>query len=139
MFSFKLAQEFKKRVATPFPRGVVATAASSLLGANAPPFGTYISLGAIALGGALMIANHAHERRSIPVAVAAPAPASIEAVALDPPKPDPIAAVVKTAPAPEKSTARIDTTPIGAIAEPPKPKPRHRHRPKKIKALDNDP
>jgi hypothetical protein len=147
VFSFKLAQEFKQRAqaAIPFPRGAVMAAAPNLPGAH-PRLGAYVSLGAIALGGALMIANIAHERRTIAVAVAPPAKIKaapeIKAVALEPPKivaakPDPIA--VAMTPAPEKMTARIDTMPVAAIRETPQIKPTRRHRRKKFRRLDKHP
>jgi hypothetical protein len=100
-----------------------------------------VYLGAIALGGALMVANIAHEHRSVPVVAAHPPTATepIQAVALDPPKPAPTADTAQTSPAAEKSTARIDTSPIGAIPDTTKIKPKHKHHFKKIKELDKQP
>jgi hypothetical protein len=146
VFSFPLAQEFKQRAqsAIPFPRAVVAALVSRRLSLRIPPWGALVSLGAVALGAALMIANVAHERRAAAVAVAPPAVvAPVQAVALASPKldpkPDPIAAVATAAPAPaaEKTTERVDTTPTGAIAEPPKLKAKHKHHAKK--AVDANP
>ena len=135
MFTFHLAREFKARAqaALPFPRDVIAIAAHPVSS------GAFAALGAIMLGGALMFANIAHERRSLPVAAALPAASAIQAVSLVPSKPDPIAVAVKLPQAPQKSTARIDTSPVAAIPEPARIKPKHRRHRKKIKALDNDP
>ncbi len=146
MFSFDLAQEFKKRAraAILFPRSAAAAATAAPV-AHSTKFGAYASLAAIVLGGALMMANVAREHRAAAaVAAATPAPPAIEAVALAPPKADPpkvapVAATPAPAPAPEKSTARIDTMPIGAISDTPKLKGKHKHHPKKVKPLDNDP
>ena len=148
MFSFSLAQDFKQRAQTalPFPRGLIAAIAARRVSLRMPPLGTFVSLGAVALGAALMFANFVHERRAAAAAVAAvfppPAPAVVPPVVAAAPAPvvastpDPIAAVA-AAPAPtpvaEKMVQRVDTTPLGAIAEPSKPK-KHKHHAKKADA-----
>jgi hypothetical protein len=134
VFTLKLTDAFRRRAqaAIPLPRGLVAYAAPRLRGAHA---GAFLPLGAIALGGALMIANIAHDRRAIPVVAVPPAATAtpIQAVALDPPKP--------AAPplAPQKATLRIDTSPLAAIPEPAKQKPKRKRHSRKAKGLDNQP
>jgi hypothetical protein len=134
VFTLKLTDAFRRRAqaAIPFARDLVASAAPRLRGARA---GAFPPLGAIALGGALMIANIAHDRRAIPVVAVPPAAAAapIQAVALDPPKP------AAPAPVAQKATLRIDTTPLAAIPEPAKQKPKHKRHARKAKGLDNQP
>jgi hypothetical protein len=128
VFTLKLIDAFRRRwqAAIPLSLGLVARRAHA---------GAYLPLGAIALGGALMVANIAHDRRAIPVVAVPPAatPAPIQAVALDPPSPAvrPLAA--------QKATLRIDTSPLAAIPEPVKPKPKRKRHPRKAKGLDDQP
>ncbi len=156
MFSFRLSQEFKKRAAgmiAPFPRGAVPTSAAIDPGLDNSRFGAYAAIGAIALGGVMLMANIAHNRSAVPVAEA---PAASTANASDPTNgavaikslaaPQPVATPIAVAPATpvaspvataEKSAVRIDTSTTGAIASPTLTHPKHKPHRKKTKDVDS--
>ncbi|HXT07499.1 MAG TPA: hypothetical protein VN715_11240 [Roseiarcus sp.] len=99
-----------------------------------PQFGAFALLAAVALGGAMMMANMALQHHVAPMAAARlVAPLPVRAALSAPPKLDPIAVIAAPSPAlpkvAEKMTQRIDTTPTASIAkeEPVQPKRRLRH------------
>jgi len=152
---FRIAQIFRRRAAgviQPCLRGADSTAIGGVSGSGNTRFGAYAALGAIGLGGAMLMANIARNRCDVPVAtsqVAAPAMASGEPRTADAAKAAGVAkadpAPVADAPAPppavatEKSTDRVDNSPTGSIAEDAPAKPKHKARVRKHKKLDSNP
>ncbi len=142
MLPFNLDRMFRRpQNATPFPRGLVSFQATAAAAANHPKLGVFASVGAIALGGMMMIANIKHERVEAPVALAPVTPA-IKAPEIAKAQPAPLAPAPNAASADAvpsspaviaKSTARVDMTPTGAIATEPATKLRHKPHPKKNK------
>jgi hypothetical protein len=149
VFNFRIAQQFKKRAIAPSPRGAVATSAAMGPAFDNNRFGAYAAIGAIALGGVMLMANIAHNRSATLSAasvanvsdtsygtiavksLAAPQPdATPIAVAPATPVPSPVAAA-------EKSPVRVDTSPTGAIASAPVAHPKHKAHPKKTKDVDS--
>lgn len=156
LFNFRLAQEFRKRAADmigPFPRGVVPTSTAVSSGFESSRMGAYSALGAIGLGGVMLVANIAHNRCDVPVAalsaespVAASQPSKAAAAAkvVSAPEPDvnsvaaaPATPIASPVAATDKSTARVDTSTTGAISTETPAHPKHKPRLKKAKDLDS--
>jgi hypothetical protein len=153
VFSFRLSQEFKKRAAgmvPPFPRGVVPSSASINPALDNGRFGAYAAVGAIALGGVMLMGNIAHNRSAVPVAEATaastanatdPTNGAVAVKLLAAPQPDAIAVApampVATPVAAEKSAVRVDTSTTGAIASPPLAHPKHKPHRRKTKDVDS--
>ncbi len=141
MLPIHLALEFRTRA----QGAILSLRRAALMAApraHDPRFGAYASLGAIALGGALMMANISRESCAVPLAAARlVAPAPIKAVRAAP-KPDPIAAAAALSPpllrAAEKWTARVDTTPTASIPEKPQVKPKRKRHAKNARELDSE-
>jgi len=156
VFNFRLSQQFKKRAAgmiAPFPRGVVPTSAAIDPSFDNSRFGAYAAVGAIVLGGVMLMANIAHNRSAVALAASPTAPT---ANASDPSDgavavkslaaPQPVAAPIAVAPATpvatpvaaaEKSAVRVDTSTTGAIASAPLAHPKHKPHRKKTKDIDS--
>jgi hypothetical protein len=152
VFSFRIAHQLKRHAAAmiaPSRRGAIPTSAAIDAAVDNNRFGAYAALGAIALGGIMLMANIAHNRSAtLPAAsVANVSDTSYGVIAVKPlaaPQPDatPIAVAPATpVPSPvavaEKSAVRIDTSTTGAIASPAPAHPKHKAHPKKPKDVDS--
>jgi hypothetical protein len=145
VFRINVSRAFGRRAeqALDIARRATSSGKAKFAVAPNPRLGAVAALGAIALGGAMLVANIAQERREVQLA-GARAAASQKANetrmhALSPVQPT-SSAPATTLPAlsaPEaKLTARVDMTPTGAIAKEPPPTLRRKPHARKKKIVD---